>query len=140
MGSQLENIQEALNSHLNSLQSANVVWPNAGASYTPSPGIPFLAVHNLFLPTHQATLGEGGGENLVSGIYQIDAHVPEGAGWSGLMQKADQVIDYFKRGTSLTYGGVTVRITKATPEISIREGGWFRLPVSIYWEAFTLNT
>ena len=139
MASSLTEIQEALNSHLYAFQSDNVVWPNTGPTYSPSADTPFLAVHNIYFPPVQATLGEGGGENLVSGIYQVDVYVPEGDGWSNLMAKVDALIDHFRRGTTITSGSVTVRIIRAGPEIAIAESGWWRLPVSIYWEAFTDN-
>jgi hypothetical protein len=93
-----------------------------------------------FLPalTEQADLGTAG-KNRNIGIAQVDVFAAGENGWGDAFDKADDVAEHFKRGTRLTSGGVTVTIESVQIGPQLSFDGWFQLPVSINYLAYTDN-
>ena len=88
-----------------------------------------------FLPgeTIQACRGDDG-QDYTTGIYQVDTFKIRGTGRS---QYPDLIATLFKRGTYLTYNGVTIQIMAASIESSSAEENYMITPVSIRWQVFT---
>lgn len=82
------------------------------------------------------TLGEGG-EDEITGVFQIDFHTPENQGTGDLHDYADAACLYFVAGQGLTYLGQKVVITRATPSAIYRSSvdGTFAISVSVYYRA-----
>ena len=132
-------IQGALDTQLNNYATAQDVavdWPNV--PYEPTISVSF--VRPTFLPGYPeaAALGQDA-LNLQQGLYQVDIFTPSGAGSKAARDLAEALITSFKRGTTLTYSGVKVRIKRAGIEASRQEPEWFVLPVLIAWFAYTAN-
>jgi len=83
-----------------------------------------------------ADLGRDG-QDYTTGIYQIDVVGIAGKGKAAIYTLADQVADQFKRGTSLTYNGVVVRVSSVERAALIIEDKFAFIPLSIEYEAYT---
>ena len=70
-----------------------------------------------------------------TGIYQVDVFAPAGEGRNAAEVKADAVADNFKRGTNLTYYGVTVRLGNTSRNTGITVDDRFVISVSINYSA-----
>lgn len=132
MSTFFNDIQGALRSRLSTLPSLPpVAWENV--DYEPESTTLYFRAVGLPSETIQACLGdEGKDEHL--GIFQVDVFVPGGRGrttWP------DDIADHFKRGTVLTQNTVNVRITTVSVEAGIKEENFYRVPVSISYQAFT---
>lgn len=129
-------IRKALDNRLNAIASGiDVAWPNTGYKPTTSPYI-----RPTFLPSDvsQAELGTLG-RNVHIGLYQVDAIYPAGEGRKAAETRADAVIEQFKRGTTFTYSGVTVRCDAARTLPATSEKDWYTLPVQIDYRAYLDN-
>lgn len=139
MSSAFLDISAALDVNLNTLATANsidVAWENEG--YTPVTGIAYLRA--TLLPADTAGVGmadNSSDEHL--GIYQVDVFTPTDDGKGQAVNLADDIADQFKRGTELTYNGVTVRIKTVSRSSGSRDGSWFIVPVSIQYYSFTTS-
>jgi hypothetical protein len=134
-----DNIRAALDSQLQTFataQSLAVAWPNTG--HEPTVGTPWIRPTLLPGWPEAAALGADA-DNYQSGLYQVDIFTPAGEGTEDARDYADAMITSFKRGTTLTYSGVTVRIKRAGIEASRQEPEWVVLPVLIAWFAYTAN-
>lgn len=90
-----------------------------------------------FLPAPTSTLPVGSGSDRYYGILQIDVFHGAGAGEYAPGRIASAVIDYFKRGTTMTKDGFTVRVYRRPSRgPMIVADGWAHIPVSINYEAF----
>lgn len=129
--------QEALQRHLKDFQSSNIAWE--GAVYDPTPGQTYL--EPLFFPGRpsQATLGPNGGQNQHVGLFVVNVKGMAGDGWKAPKVLADNIADHFKRGTTLTYNDVKVRIKKAWVDAGIPQDDRLVVPVNIEWFAFIDN-
>lgn len=108
MSTIFNDISVALDTQLSTLSgSSPIAWQNT--NYTPAKGTLYLRPTNLPANVNQSGLGSGGYDNH-SGIYQIDVFAPISEGRGDAEVKADAVADHFKRGTDLSYNGVTVRL------------------------------
>jgi hypothetical protein len=103
------------------------------APYTPVAGTPYQAVYLLPI-VENPTMGDGYYRH--SGIFQISLFYPIGAGTKTITDRAALIQTAFKRGTAMTSGAVTVRVT-GTPDIGQArvDGDRFFLPVKIIWMA-----
>lgn len=122
-------IREALHRRLTAYRKTNVSFENGG--YEEKPDTPYISAWVVFNQPSQATLGQGGGQNRIQGYLVLDVRHPIGTGWKNPSNEADALVEHFKRGTSLTYNGQTVRISSAWPGPAIPEGGWYRVPVMV---------
>jgi len=99
-------------------------------SYTPVEGIPYQRV--TLLPAIPDNTTKGDGHYREQGIFQISLLYPIKTGPSAATTRAIAIQVAFKRGTSITVGGIMVRINK-TPAIwpGYNEGDRWHLPVKI---------
>jgi hypothetical protein len=84
------------------------------APYTPVAGTPYQAVYLMTATPENPTMGDGFYRE--QGIFQVSLFYPLQAGPAAAAARAELIRTAFKRGTALTSGTVTVRISR-TPEI-----------------------
>jgi hypothetical protein len=127
----LVEIRTALETKLNALTPAlATAWENV--PFTPVIGTAFQQVNLMIADTLNPTLG--GNHYRVKGFMQVMLCYPANVGAKVAATRADLLVNHFKRGTSLTSGGVTVIIDK-TPSIApaLIDGVLYKIPVSIYF-------
>jgi hypothetical protein len=129
-------ISGALDGHLDTMTDLpDVAWENG--DFQPIKDELYLRASVLPGDTVQGGLGdEGLDEHL--GIYQVDIAAPAGAYKSAAYIMADKVADHFKRGSTVSYNGVNVRIRNVSRDVAGREDGWYIFPVSITYFSHTL--
>lgn len=113
-----------------------IAWENV--AFTPPAGQPYLKPVLLPGEPVQAELGTNG-LNMHPGIYQVSIFYPAGGGMAGFEALKNGLVDHFKRGTVLTYGGVSVRISKAFPGSMQQETDYIHQPITIQFRAFAQN-
>jgi hypothetical protein len=111
-----------------------VEWEND--KYSPTKGTLYLKAALLSVDSVQAELGDTGMDENV-GVYQVDVVAPADNGKNAGMVMADLIANHFKRGTYLTYNSRTVRIENVDRSTAIIADGWYTIPVSVNWIAFT---
>lgn len=129
----LVEIRTALEAKLNALTpSIATAWENV--PFTPVVSTPYQQVNLMIADTLNPTMG--GTHYRVKGFMQVLLCYPPSVGAKIAATRADLLVNHFKRGTSLTSGGVTVIIDK-TPSIApaLIDGVLYKIPVSIYFSA-----
>ena len=129
----LVEIRTALEAKLNALTpSLATAWENV--PFTPVVGTPYQQVNLMVADTLNPTMG--GTHYRVKGFMQVLLCYPPSVGAKTAATRADLLVNHFKRGTSLTSGGVTVIIDK-TPSIApaLIDGVLYKIPISIYFSA-----
>jgi Bacteriophage related domain of unknown function len=125
-------IRNALETRLNAMSPPfPTAWENSG--YVPQVGTPYQAVYLLPAQTENPTFA-GTGQELAfeQGIFQISIYEPKSGGTQAAALRAAAIRDQFKRGLSLSSGGVTVVIARtASIASALLEADWYVLPVSI---------
>lgn len=127
------NVRDALEIKLNAMSPAlPTAWQNVG--YTPVAGTPYQAV--FFMPASPANPTIGDDHYREQGIFQVSLFYPLLVGAGAAEARAELIRTAFKRGVSMTSGGVIVRISK-TPEIGQGrvDGDRWHIPVKIFWFA-----
>lgn len=125
-------IRAALEAYLNTMTPALATAPE-NVNYTPTSGTPFQRINLLRANPENPTIGTTHYREL--GVFQVSLHYPMNAGPSPAETRAELVRTHFKRGTTLTSGGITVTID-GTPTIAsgFVDGDRWVVPVSIpYW-------
>lgn len=86
------------------------------------------------------TLGDGGEDNI-SGFFQIDLFIPENSGTSAVLEPMDALHKYFRPGRRFTYDGQTVRVrrTALTPARRSSDSASYRSTVTVYWNSSTVR-
>jgi hypothetical protein len=132
MSTYFNDIQAALDIRLSTITgSPTILWPLV-------PGLP-NATDNYLRPTFlpgesvQVTLGDTG-KDFTTGLYQVDVFERRGTGRSS---QPDVIGDHFKRGTYLTYNGITVRIMSVSIRATQTDENHTFTPVVIRWEVYT---
>ena len=131
------NVQSAL---LTQLTNPDLGYPVAFplVPYTPTDGVAFLQVWPLMSaePLHPSL--DYSGYTRSSGIFQVDAVMPDGQGEAPGLRITAKVAERFAIGTTLTAGARKLQINKV-PKVSawIKEGAWVRFPVSITYQIIT---
>lgn len=115
---------------------SEVAWPNT--HYKPDIGTGYFRPTLLPADVSQAELGEDG-RNEHIGLYQVDVIAPIGKGRIAAETNADAVLRRFRRGTLITYRGITVRCDAAKTLPGRSETDWFILPVQIDYRAYLSN-
>ena len=129
----LVEIRTALETKLNALTpSFATAWESV--PFTPVVGTAYQQVNLMIADTLNPTLG--GTHYRIKGFMQVLLCYPPNAGAKTAATRADLLVNHFKRGTSLTSGGITVIIDK-TPSIApaLIDGVLYKIPVSIYFLA-----
>lgn len=133
MSTVFSDISAALDSQLNTLSgSSPIAWQNTVFK----PAKSNLYLRPSLLPVSSAQIGLGSaGLDQHTGIYQVDVYAPSGNGRSQAEVKADSVADHFKRGTDLSYNGVTVRLGDTSRNQGLMVDDRFVISVSINYSA-----
>lgn len=129
----LVDIRTALETKLNALTpTISTAWESV--PFTPVVGTAYQQVNLMIADTLNPTLG--GTHYRIKGFMQVLLCYPPNAGAKTAATRADLLVNHFKRGTSLTSGGITVIIDK-TPSIApaLIDGVLYKIPVSIYFSA-----
>ena len=126
-------IRAALATRLNTLDLPTA-WENK--NFTPPAGQVYVA--EALLPNETLSVGVSStSSDNFGGIYQVLVHAPAGAGKGAAVTVAEQVVAAFPKGASLTYGGVTVRILRASQNPALMNGDRYAIPVSITYRALS---
>lgn len=131
-------IQNGLETHLLACPSVptTIVWENT--IYTPVPDVAFLRAMTQHAPTTQTSIGNDG-LNTQSGIFLINSFYGRGDGRGIQNTFLSELVDHFKRGTTIVENGVSIRIEAVTPQPSIDEDDWFNVPIQVRYIAYTTN-
>lgn len=132
MSTFFNDIQAALDTQLATIASTNTIdWEFTPANLSATTNY----LRPTFIPgdTTQASLGVSG-IDYATGLYQVDVFTRRATGRSA---KPDVIADLFKRGTHLTYNGITVRIMSVSIRVSNSEDNYTITPVVIRWEIHT---
>jgi len=129
-------ISAALDDNLNNMAGKPpIAWENY--NYEPSLGTLYARATHLPADTTQASLGDSG-QDINSGIYQIDVFAEAGQGKNEAYVMADLIADQFKRGTDLTYNGRTVTIRNVSRQPAAKNAdGWYQIPIEILYYSYT---
>ena len=126
------NVRAALQSKLDGMSpSLDTAWENF--KYDPVDGTPYQAAY-LLPSVENPTMGDD--FHRLIGIFQINLYYPLKAGTATAEARAELIKTTFKRGTSMTSGGITTRIER-TPEIpqGRADGDRWMIPIKIRWFA-----
>ena len=104
----------------------------ANKSFTPGSVRWYRATFLPGIPV-AAAIGAAG-QNRHVGIFQVDLFEPKNIGDGLARVEAERIVACFKRGTVLTYSGVSVMIQESHREAGREDGDWFHIPVIIqFW-------
>ena len=129
----ITSVRDALEIKLNAMTPiVAIAWQNIG--YTPVTGTPYQACY--LMPARPDNPTMGCNHYREQGIFQVSLFYPLLVGSLAAEARAELIRTTFKRGVSMTSGGVTVRISK-TPEIGQGrvDGDRWHVPVKIVWFA-----
>ena len=114
----------------------SIAWENT--AFTPAAGATYLRPTLLTAEPVQAEIGAAG-LNRHTGVFQVSIYAPTGTGLLAINTLRNSLIDYFKRGTQLQYGAVTVTISKAFAGAYLQETAWIHVPVTIRYTTLATN-
>jgi len=129
----ISSVRIALESKLNAMTpTLSTAWENV--PFTPVTGTPYQRAY--LMPATPANPTMGDGYYREQGIFQVSLMYPLQAGPKTAADRAELIREAFKRGTSMTSGGITT-IVERTPEIGQGrvDGDRWALPVKIRWYA-----
>ena len=89
----------------------------------------------FLLPNQPDPTGLGNsGDDVVTGIFQVDLNYPLGEGESNIIAKAESIRTYFKAGRKFTSGTTSVAIRSAgrSPGTVVDQN--YRISMTIAWE------
>jgi hypothetical protein len=106
----------------------------ANAKFTPPAGAKWASIH--FLPNRPEveTLGAAG-EDMVTGILQIDMNYPQGTGTSAARTDFETIRSGFSAGTRLTSSTQVVTVVNCGKSQGRLVDEWYRVSSTIYWYA-----
>lgn len=137
MSNPISNIRAAFVTRLQEFPALpSVAWENV--AFTPVAGVTYIQPFLLPGEPFQAEIGTAGA-NRHSGVYQISIFAPTGGGMAAVNTLAGSLCDHFKRGTSLTYSGVTVTIQKAYASAAIQETDRVHVPITVFFRCDASN-
>ena len=118
------------------LPVASVAWENK--NFTPTVGTRWYRA--TFLPgiSVAAAIGDGA-QNRHVGVFQVDVIDQKDTGDMLAQTEAERIITCYKRGTVLTYSGVSVRVERSYRLAANQEDEWFVIPVIIEYRADVAN-
>ena len=108
-----------------------IAWPNV--VFSPAPSGPYLRVSHLPNTVDQVSLGETGINRHV-GLLQVSVVWPLNVSASPAIEAAGQIARHFKRGTTLSSAGLSIRIHRP-PVVGrmIQEDTVIHVPVTVSW-------
>ncbi len=108
-------------------QNTNIETPQAN-----TPWCEFVFVPNEPEPY---TLGDQGSDEF-TGVVNVILNYPLNSGIGETMEKADEIKAFFKPGSSFTYSGQSVRVSRCgLSRGGATEGGFYQSVCSITWRA-----
>lgn len=126
-----EIIHAALNVRLDTL-GLQTAWENK--SFLPPEAT--LWIRETYLPAERRAAAMGTtSQNRHRGIYQVDVFRPAGEGSGEAEETATLIENLFKRGTVISYSGITVKIESASRTTGRKSEPWYMIPVFIRWRA-----
>ena len=130
-------VRKALNTHFQTLVTTSIDTVDENQSFKPTdPSRPYEELHLLINDPESAGMGINSGV-WRTGIFSVLLYYPPGSGAKPAAQRAKEIADHFTRGTTLTSGSVTVKLTKpAKVKTSRREADRYLVPVHIPYLAF----
>lgn len=117
-----------------------VALPNV--SFTPpQPSQTAFWLRGTFLPADTYSLGVPfGSTNQHYGLFQVDVFYGQGGGELAPGRIATSVIEWFKRGTTLTKDSFSVKIVQPPyRRTMIKDDPWVMIPVFIPYIAYATN-
>lgn len=137
MGAPESKIRAAFATRLQAFPSLpSVAWENV--PFTPAAGVMYLRPSLLPGEPIQGEIGPLG-QNWHNGIYQISIYAPAGQGVSAAEAVRDALVDWFKRGTLLTYSDATVQVVKSWPGPMLQETDRIHIPVTVRYRLLAAN-
>lgn len=137
----LAKTRKALEQKLNAMTPAlQTVWENHPADLTV--GTPFQVASLIPGPTQNNTMGNVEATLATEiGIFQVMLHYPVDSGSTDALTRAEAIVDWFKRGLSLSQDGAIIVIDR-TPSVGPAQpsDSWYRVPVSISYYSHVLRT
>jgi len=120
------------------LAASSVAWENR--AFTPTPGTRWYDAHVMTGKPSSVALSSDAANRHV-GVFHVNVYDPPGGGDGAATAEAERIAACFKRGTVLTYSGVTVHIVSAHIERGLPQAdpAWFQVPVVIEWRADVAN-
>lgn len=114
-------------------QSGVIVYENTAAATMPDAQTPYLRENMLNTDGSSPTL-DGGGYEMMDGIYQVSVCAVKGTGkWDGLDQ-AQAIKDLYPRNAMLIKNDTRVNIRRVVINgAGYDDGTWWVVPVSVYW-------
>lgn len=128
----LVEIRQALETHLNALTpSISTAWENI--AFTPVNGTPYQRVNLVIADTQNPTMGDS--HYRLVGFMQVTLCYPINGGAKTASQRADLLVNHFKRGVDLSPVSSIKTLIHKTPKIEapMIDGDRYKLPVSIYF-------
>lgn len=130
-------VQIAFDKALNSLAGGvDVAWE--GVHFEPTVGEAWLRPTLLFSPSSNISLN-GSQQNF--GIYQIDFFYPIGKGNKQILEKMQEILDYFKSNQELTESSTTILISSVSREgagLNVDSKLWNSGVISINFRSYIL--
>jgi hypothetical protein len=117
-----------------------IAWPFV--EYIPVTGAAYLEVHSLLRAQPKHWNMNFDGSDILNGIFQVDAVVPDGKGEAPGMRLATLVAQRFVIGTEMVCGtGSDARKLQVNnvPKIAaaVKDAPWIRFPVSVPYQLIT---
>lgn len=101
-------------------------------AYTPTSGTAYLHAHPILRAVPEQYGSAFASDIIRTGIFQVDAVMPDGAGEAPGIRLATLVAVRFASGTTLAVGSYLLRVlAPATVAAAIKDAPWVRFPVSI---------
>lgn len=137
MPSKHAKIWKALKTHLEAYPSLPPVAYGGQSFDPPVDGGPYLIVDDVRFDA-QRKYQNTDAPTWQTGNLTIGVMVPLSYDDLQTAEYAGSIADYFAQDTPMTYGDVTVKVSR-TPTVSgagYRDDGYFRVPLVIPWEGF----
>lgn len=134
--STLKNINAALVSAYREIREPDLPTAYEAKDFTPPAGQPWARVLNVPADKYVKSLGDGG-QDEVTGFFQIDYYVPENDGTGRLHGYADATLSHFRNGRRFTYAGQEVKIRRTSMSAIRRDdkSASFNITLSVYWDS-----
>lgn len=108
--------------------------------YRPPASSIWVKVTNMPAARSVRTMGDGG-EDDITGVFQIDVHVPENSGTAAILRPVDKIHNHFHPGRRFTYEGQQVKVLRSslTPVRKLSDSASYRSSVSVFWTSPTVR-
>ena len=137
MANKFENIRKALMTPMDGLLSGvDIAWPNG--EYKPVVGTPYAKL--FLLPNQPSSVTNGqDGYDVHTGVFQVSLFYPKSKTDFPSIRAADTIESAYQqyvRGSYLSSGGVSVRITSVGIGTASADEAWYFVPININYESY----